>query len=235
MSKIQEQLLSQAELLEIEKTDLYQALTHPKFLRGIRSVARHTRSSGIEAGLAVYQNNGLISVSAPILPKAEELRKHSAYGFASQSFRAGYQNFNADPLILVLDPQTREIRYRDDVVLILHSHPKETSSMGKLTQEQKLLPSTDDIEAYEDTFLSLPGLTEAILYSEKSDDLSLMLYKKSPNRDYMQYYKAFFSPPDLDKYKETLIRGGINLVELPITRDEAYVEQVVQAVTALEI
>src|SRR4051794_36939268 len=91
--------ISPAELQEAEKTDLYAALTHPKMLSGLRTIARHARNEGIEGGIAAYTSASRISVSKPLIISQEDASRSGAYQPAAEGFKAGYESFDADTLI----------------------------------------------------------------------------------------------------------------------------------------
>jgi hypothetical protein len=54
IEKTSQTLPSYAESEKTKESLLFKALTHPKFVEGIREVAQHTLEEGVEAGLAVY-------------------------------------------------------------------------------------------------------------------------------------------------------------------------------------
>lgn len=228
MSKVKEQLdehSPSAEFQEIEKTDLFAALTNPKFLRGLRTVARHTKKEGIEGGLAVYKSKRGLSVSAPLVPSPQELRNAPQMMSAYDNMRRGYTTINLMPL-----SRDEKMEIRDDLLLLVHSHPIMNRRL-----DEALCPSIADIESFEGYGLKVPNLVAGILVAgpEATD---LMLYKKSPNRDYMQYYKRYGTEPAVNTFLSTLHEGGINTTTLRLSKtvDDSYKKQVAQAISALE-
>ncbi|OVE78817.1 hypothetical protein BVY00_01740 [bacterium G20] len=220
---------------ETESLDLLAALTHPDFLNGVRAIARHARLKGIEGGLAVYRETvGSLSVSSPILPSIEEIRRLPIYSSlpAEEAALAGYTSFRAHELLMYEDPQSGNLIDRRDVFLFIHSHPLHHEGEQK-NSINSLAPSLSDLEVSETLNRCSPGVTEGILVSHRKDT-RLLLYKASPSRDFQQYYTRFNKDPGRQELLRVMQESGYNIAELQIgPPNKDYAAQVAEAAIVL--
>jgi hypothetical protein len=201
------------ELGEVERSPLFLALTHPKFLKGARAIARHTRLKKTESGLAVYRQDQSVLVSEPDLPPSE-------------TFSRGFVFFGGHNLLL-----DERLNPRRDILLFIHSHPLE-STLGRHPASEMLCPSVGDLESFENIDALNTGHTEGILVADNADT-RLLLYKKSQSRDYLQYYKRFERVTNSAKFLATMQEGGLNIATLTIANDPEYQLRAAQAVIEL--
>lgn len=123
------------------------------FKAAVESVAQRTLHHGVEAGFAVYANDGRFEVSRVIDARN---RDTSVLQSAAQAMKTPYISLDMAEL---LDDE-REDRPRRDLALVLHSHPTDS---GIICQpEDYLIPSPIDLDLHIEEDMLNPGIVEGV-------------------------------------------------------------------------